>query len=215
MKALLSLFLTSLYLMQAAHAGEKLELWPYIDSAAVQDERDRKLEGVSYLVGGAVAISLPYITTTSGSTLRDIGNYTLVPAGIYSVLYGGYTVLTDSPWTTLKKRVERLSGPEEDSAQWRLRREGHSRQVLLERADSVRFRRYLWGGVELGAGALLINSSQSTASIATASILFGLSAYHLFHKKAEERLVDSLDRTTTVAGITPTGDIFLACQIPF
>lgn len=199
--------------LRAASAEEKLQLWPYIDHAAVQDQRDRQIEGISYLVGGAAAITLPFVTTTSGSTLRDIGTYTLVPIGIYSLLYGGYTVITDSPWMTLKKKVERLSGPDEDSVQWRLRREAQSRQVLLDRADHVRFWRYLWGGVEGGAGIVIISSSQSTFSITTASILFSLSAYHFLHKKADERIVDQLDGTTV--GFTPDRGLFLAHQIHF
>src|SRR6185312_17337574 len=101
------------------------------------------------------AIILPFATTSSDSTLRKIGTYTLVPAGILSIAYGGYMVFTDSPWMKLKNKVEKLSGPEEDSVQWRLRREAHSREVLLERADSTRFWRYLWGGIEAGGGILV------------------------------------------------------------
>jgi hypothetical protein len=213
MRKLLFLFLVAVSSIQAVQAEEKLQLWPYIENAAIQDQRYRKIEGISYLVGGAAAIALPFLTTSSGSTLRDIGTYTLVPAGVYSVLYGGYTVLTDSPWTSLRNKVEKLSGPKEDSAQWRLRREGHAREALLERADSTRFWRYLWGSVEGGAGVLIISSSRSTPSVVTASLLFGLSAYHFLHKKADERAVDQLDRTTV--GLTQDRGLFLAHQFHF
>ena len=213
MRKLTFLFLVLVSPFRAVQAEEKLQLWPYIENAAVQDQRDRKIEGISYLVGGVVAIVLPFVTTTAGSPLRDVGVYALVPAGAFSVVYGGYTVFTDSPWTNLKNKVEKLSGPKEDSAQWRLRREGHSRQALLERADSTRFWRYLWGGVEGGAGALIIGSNRSTPSIAAATLLFGMSAYHLLHKKADERIVDQLDRTTI--GFVPERGWFLAHQIRF
>lgn len=208
-------FLTSLIGLnsQLVSAREKLELWPYIDNAAIQDQSDRKKEGTSYLIGGVVSIGLPFITTSSGSALREIGTYALVPAGIYSVIYGTYAILTDSPWMIFKKKIERLSGPEEDSVQWRLRREIHSRQVLMERADSTRFWRYFWGSIEGAAGIILIASNQSTHGIIASGVLFGLSAYHLFHKKAEEHLVEQLDRTTF--SLNSGGDFSFAFQIDF
>ena len=212
MQKILFLFLTALSLT-AAHAEEKLLLWPYIENAAIQDQRDRKIEGISYLVRGAAAIALPFVTTASGSILRGIGTYTLLPIGIYSVLYGGYSALTDSQWMILKNKIEKISGPKEDSSQWQLRREGHAREALLERADNTRFCRFFWGGLEGGAGILIISSSRRTPSVITASFLFGLSAYHFLYRKADERVVDQLDRTTV--GLTQDRGFFLAHQFHF
>jgi len=192
---------------------KKLKLWPYIHSASIEAEKKRTIEGISFIVGGGVSIILPFLTTQSGSALRDIGFYTLLPLGILSVSYGGYTLLTDSSWLNIKESVIALSGPKKKTRQWRMRREAHAREALLNRADNVRFWRYIWGGFEAGLGTVVIIAGQGTFNIITSGVLFGLSAYHFTYKKKEERMVKILE--SIAIGIGPKNTHMIALRLTF
>ena len=173
---------------------EGLELWPYVKHSADQEQHERKIEGISFLIGGAAAVGFSFLSTSEGSPLRDVAMFTLVPAGFISAFYGSYELLTDSPRMKLKNRVEHLSGEESKDPQWRLRREANARQVLLEEGDNARFWRYFWGGTGVGTATAILVTNRSAPSVGVSAILLALASYQFFHKRADERLLDHLER---------------------
>lgn len=216
-RSLFVLVLVSIPLLLGAardvFSSENLQVWSYVETTAAQEAKERKIEGVSYLAAGAVAATIPFVATSAGGTLRTAGTYTLLPLGILSVAYGTYTLATDSEWEKIRNRVENLSGEKEASVQWGLRREAHSRQVLLERVDKAKFWRYFWGGVEAGSGLAILRSDPDTFGVIAASALFGLSLYHFLYRTSDERVSDQLDHLSL--GILPDGGSMLAFSFLF
>jgi len=196
-----------------APPAKKLDLWDFVVQASIEDNRERKTDGISYLVGGAAAIAFPYIFTQNGNPLRDVTTFILVPVGVYSMAVGGYTLLTDSPWVKIKKRVEGLAGPNDGSDQWLMRREEHAREALLERAESARFWRFFWGGLQGGAGIALVTISQSPVAVVTSGTFIGMSLYNFLYKRAEERFAEQLD--LPALGFSPRGDALMSYTLYF
>lgn len=200
----------SLLVSLSAHAelsppNSQLQLWPYLENAAIQEEDSRDSDGISYLIGGTVALALPFLISQPGSPIRTALNITLIPTGSISVIYGGFLLLTDSSWTNMKRKVTHLSGPRpaQDShdpsfelAQWELRRETHTRELFLKRADHTRFWRFFWGSVEAGSAFILLKNNPSAVGISTATVLAGLSVYHFAYRQWEERMADDILKTS-------------------
>jgi hypothetical protein len=140
----------------------------------------------------------------------------LVPLGIFSIGYGGYTLLTSSHWEKLRHKAERLAGPNDGSEQWKLRREAHARRILMQEADSARFWRYLWGSLEISGAAYLVTKSHSAPALVTASVLGGLSVYNFFYPKAPERWVNSFIKSSEVGFVPGPGRAWaLALRMSF